>query len=192
MSGKRTKTTHSHGWANCRTRRRSTTDLAHSENWQSGDANRKRGRDWLDQIYKANHKSTENTLAAHQDFCKGIGHEAPSHECALTTTRSLVIHRNHLWSLPLRSQHLRRRRHRARRVKRHHDPESAARDRLAPQRNPSHRCQLRRCRDHSAMRESFACTINQLQLTCYREDRESSNILRLATHQSSASEGHRA
>ena len=42
-----------------------------SENWSSGEDNRKRGRDWLDQIYKANHKSTENTLAAHQDFCNG-------------------------------------------------------------------------------------------------------------------------
>ena len=39
-----------------------------SENWQSGEENRKRGRAWLNQIYKANHKSTENTLAAHQDF----------------------------------------------------------------------------------------------------------------------------
>ncbi|KAM0711908.1 hypothetical protein Q7P35_001278 [Cladosporium inversicolor] len=38
------------------------------ENWSSGEANRKRGRDWLDQIYKANHQSTENTLAAHRDF----------------------------------------------------------------------------------------------------------------------------
>jgi hypothetical protein len=45
------------------------TDLANSENWESGEANRKRGRDWLDQLYQANHKSTENTLAAHKDFC---------------------------------------------------------------------------------------------------------------------------
>lgn len=43
------------------------------ENWSSGEANRQRGRDWLDQIYKANHKSTENTLAAHQDFCTWMG-----------------------------------------------------------------------------------------------------------------------
>lgn len=40
------------------------------ENWASGEANRRRGRDWLDQIYKANHAATENTLAAHKDFCK--------------------------------------------------------------------------------------------------------------------------
>lgn len=45
------------------------TDSIRSENWSSGEANRKRGRDWLDQIYKANHQSTENTLAAHRDFC---------------------------------------------------------------------------------------------------------------------------
>jgi hypothetical protein len=41
-----------------------------SEHWSSGEANRKRGAAWLDQIYKANHASTENTLAAHKDFCK--------------------------------------------------------------------------------------------------------------------------
>jgi hypothetical protein len=39
-----------------------------SENWSSGEANRQQGRAWLDQIYKANHASTENTLAAHKDF----------------------------------------------------------------------------------------------------------------------------
>lgn len=47
----------------------SIANRSSSENWSSGEANRKRGRDWLDQIYKANHKSTENTLAAHRDFC---------------------------------------------------------------------------------------------------------------------------
>ena len=41
-----------------------------SENWSSGEENRERGRAWLDQIYKANHASTENTLAAHKDFGK--------------------------------------------------------------------------------------------------------------------------
>jgi hypothetical protein len=41
-----------------------------SENWSSGEANRQRGRAWLDQIYKANHAATENTLAAHKDFCE--------------------------------------------------------------------------------------------------------------------------
>lgn len=45
-------------------------DFLSSENWSSGEENRKRGREWLDQIYKANHQATENTLAAHQDFCK--------------------------------------------------------------------------------------------------------------------------
>jgi hypothetical protein len=44
--------------------------LQYSENWSSGEANRKRGAAWLDQIYKANHASTENTLAAHKDFSK--------------------------------------------------------------------------------------------------------------------------
>jgi hypothetical protein len=41
-----------------------------SEHWSSGEANRQRGAAWLDQIYKANHASTENTLAAHKDFSK--------------------------------------------------------------------------------------------------------------------------
>lgn len=39
------------------------------EHWQSGEANLKRGMDWLDQIYKANHNATEDALAAHKDFC---------------------------------------------------------------------------------------------------------------------------
>lgn len=90
---------------------RSIADYAHSENWQSGEANRKRGRDWLDQIYKANHKSTENTLAAHQDFCTVTRSTNQLYEHALITARSLAVYRNHVRSVPLGPQHLRRRRH---------------------------------------------------------------------------------
>ncbi|KAK6433987.1 hypothetical protein LTR95_009827 [Oleoguttula sp. CCFEE 5521] len=38
------------------------------ETWSSGQANRVRGRQWLDQIYRANHAATQRTLAAHKDF----------------------------------------------------------------------------------------------------------------------------
>ncbi|OQN96882.1 hypothetical protein B0A48_17436 [Cryoendolithus antarcticus] len=38
------------------------------ENWSSGEANRLRGRQWLDQIYRANHAATQRTLSAHKDF----------------------------------------------------------------------------------------------------------------------------
>ena len=74
LRGKKIKTIRFHGKASLSTvfYLESFTDSIPSENWQSGEENRKRGRDWLDQIYKANHKATENTLAAHQDFCKQI------------------------------------------------------------------------------------------------------------------------
>ncbi|KAF2217394.1 hypothetical protein CERZMDRAFT_92044 [Cercospora zeae-maydis SCOH1-5] len=38
------------------------------ENWSSGPENEKRGRAWLDAIYKHNHASTENILSCHKDF----------------------------------------------------------------------------------------------------------------------------
>jgi len=38
------------------------------QHWQSGESNLKRGMDWLDRIYKANHNATEDALAAHKDF----------------------------------------------------------------------------------------------------------------------------
>lgn len=74
---------------------------ASRENWSSGEANRKRGRDWLDQIYKANHKSTENTLAAHRDFCmddKPVGVLVIS----LLMHHSMDLNRDHLRPIPLR------------------------------------------------------------------------------------------
>ncbi|KAM3420404.1 hypothetical protein BST61_g3678 [Cercospora zeina] len=38
------------------------------ENWSSGAENEKRGRAWLDAIYKHNHATTENILSCHKDF----------------------------------------------------------------------------------------------------------------------------
>ncbi|PPJ61210.1 hypothetical protein CBER1_10285 [Cercospora berteroae] len=38
------------------------------ENWSSGPENEKRGRAWLDAIYKHNHAKTENLLSCHKDF----------------------------------------------------------------------------------------------------------------------------
>lgn len=137
-------------------------DSTGRENWQSGEENRKRGREWLDQIYKANHKATEDTLAAHRDFCKEIPSRikaaiVSSEHCTNHNAHSLALHRNHLRPVPLRPQHPLRRRNRARRLERYHDPEPPARDRLAPARNTSDRRQPRRRRDDSAMRE-FLCS----------------------------------
>jgi hypothetical protein len=69
LSGRRIRIIVSHGRADSERPTKHIADDTTSENWQSGEANRKRGREWLDQIYQANHKSTEDTLAAHQDFC---------------------------------------------------------------------------------------------------------------------------
>lgn len=41
------------------------------ENWQSGEENRKRGMDWLMEIYRHNDASTADRMAAHKDFRKG-------------------------------------------------------------------------------------------------------------------------
>jgi len=38
------------------------------ECWQSGEANRQRGADWLAQIYRHNDASTAERMAAHKDF----------------------------------------------------------------------------------------------------------------------------
>ncbi|WPG98259.1 Hypothetical protein R9X50_00104700 [Acrodontium crateriforme] len=38
------------------------------EHWQSGEANRKRGGDWLAQIYKHNDSTTQEMMAAHKDI----------------------------------------------------------------------------------------------------------------------------
>ncbi|KXT17641.1 hypothetical protein AC579_10156 [Pseudocercospora musae] len=38
------------------------------EKWTSGEANRQRGRQWLDKIYRSNHAATEDTLSCHKDF----------------------------------------------------------------------------------------------------------------------------
>jgi len=38
------------------------------ENWQSGEANQQRGRDWLATIYRHNDTKTAELMAAHKDF----------------------------------------------------------------------------------------------------------------------------
>lgn len=38
------------------------------ENWHSGEENRKRGTDWLMEIYRHNDAKTADRMAAHKDF----------------------------------------------------------------------------------------------------------------------------
>ena len=42
------------------------------ETWQSGEENRKRGSEWLDQIYQKNRSGTVKALEAHRDFGKAL------------------------------------------------------------------------------------------------------------------------
>ena len=47
------------------------------EFWQSGEANRKRGSDWLKQLYRHNDASIAEKMAAHKDF--GMSKHSPKH-----------------------------------------------------------------------------------------------------------------
>ena len=146
-----------------------------SEHWSSGEANRKRGAAWLDQIYKANHASTENTLAAHKDFCKldiVINPKNPIDRGFLPTTNysltnpfllitnSLALHRNHLRPLPLRPQHPGRRRHGARRPRWDHDAESPAGDGVAFERDEADWSFIRGRGDGAAVCKFFLAVLH--------------------------------
>ena len=146
-----------------------------SEHWSSGETNRQQGRAWLDQIYKSNHASTENTLAAHKDFCKSnieINSKPPIDRGFLPTTNysltnpfllitnSLALHRNHLRPLPLRPQHPRRRRHGARRARRDHDAESPAGDGVAFERDEADWSFIRGRGDGAAVCKFFLAVLH--------------------------------
>lgn len=59
---------------------------ARSEEWRSGRDNQARGKDWLDQIYKANRGATMQALAAHRDFSESPN---PVHPSAALSTHNL-------------------------------------------------------------------------------------------------------
>ena len=102
------------------------TDVADRENWQSGEENRKRGTDWLMEIYRHNDAKTKDRMAAHKDFREQQPFHSDVGTLSLITSLRLAVHRNHIRPLPLRPHHSRQSRYAARSAVGHNDPESGA------------------------------------------------------------------
>jgi hypothetical protein len=72
--------------------RRITLNRLCRENWQSGEANRKRGANWLAQIYRHNDASTADRMAAHKDLRKRYDPGSISASCMLTNEIRMAVY----------------------------------------------------------------------------------------------------